>query len=323
MSGSSLYFGSPEPRAQTKSRAWMHGTPPHTTHESEHDSDPDSAVSSSPDVETSTQQASALANVASRYGNKSPYPFGPPGQESLVPRWSDDSDALSGEGTLSSCDSHEEYDDDWEEESTPHHGQSTCTPPTSFSNGRPTSCSNSPRSQKSGSASSNDQLSDWLMPRPAVQDFLARNPSVIRHLAYNTVGHLDWAFDDGGVDGAEVRVSGAAIDRNLLLYQAIVEVFWQSKRIWEVLDMAAEPTDGAEWTLRVWFRKRRRDTVPLASFTRMLDENPDLVMEGHQRRALAKEIRRNRPDSLLKFSTGVAEIEDRDAQDTPVNSDSY
>ncbi|POR36521.1 Uncharacterized protein TPAR_03229 [Tolypocladium paradoxum] len=381
MSGSSLYFGSPEPGAQVESRASMHGTAPQMMPSHEHDADPDDAVSSSPDAETARRQAPTLANKAPRCGNKSPYPFGLPGRESLTSSWSY-SDTLSGERTPSSSNSHEEYDDDHGQESMPHRGNVTSAPPTTSSNSSSSSSSNSPRSQTCSIASPSSRLSDWLMPRPvsspptssprsltdsilslfeplpsaeaqrdrppytawspkgqrrlryirhalsmphdacpeAVQDFLARNPSVIRHLAYNTVGHPDWAFDDRGVDGAEVHVCGAAVDRNLLLYQAIAEVFWQSRRVWDVLDMAAEPTDETEWTLRVWFRKRRRDAVPLASFTRMLDEDPDLVMEDHQRRALAQEIRRKRPDSLLKCSTGVADIEDRDARDSRLPS---
>ncbi|PNY23594.1 Uncharacterized protein TCAP_06463 [Tolypocladium capitatum] len=364
----SHYDGSPpEPRGRTESRARTDG-PPHTrmTRTPEPDSDPDSAVGASPDVETS------------RYRNKSPYPFGLPGRESPVSRWSDDSDAPDRGRSPSSCDSHEEYAAEWEEEPLPHGGKITSTSPTGLGN--------SLRSQGRGSASASDQLSDRLMPCPvrspqitepksrtdsiltllgplpsaeaqqdrppyaawspegqrrlryirhalsmpddspaeAVQDFLARNPSVIRHLAYNTVGHPDWTFDDGGADGAEVRVSGAAVDRNLLLYQAITDVFWKSKRIWDVLDMAAEPTCETEWTLRVWYRKRRRDVVPPACFSRMLDEEPDLVMEDHQRKALAKEIRLNRPDSLLKFSTAAADIDDRHAQGYPdVDGESY
>lgn len=145
----------------------------------------------------------------------------------------------------------------------------------------------------------------------AVEDFLARNPSVVRHLASGTVAHPEWAFDDrcvGAAAAAEVQVSGDGASRNLQLYQAITEVLWQSNPIWEALDMAAEPTDERERLLRVECRKRRRDTVPAPSFARMLDDNPDLVMEDLQRRALAEAIRRNRPDSLLKFSTGAAEI---------------
>ncbi|UNI21165.1 hypothetical protein JDV02_007179 [Purpureocillium takamizusanense] len=110
-------------------------------------------------------------------------------------------------------------------------------------------------------------------PFEAVEGFLARNPSVLRHLAAQTVAHPDWTFkDDGGRGGGnthnrggsrggggsgkragganesrggpprtsrcegEVQVRDAdALHRNAVLYQAIAEVRWGSDAVRDVL----------------------------------------------------------------------------------------
>lgn len=155
----------------------------------------------------------------------------------------------------------------------------------------------------------------------AVDGFLARNPSILRHLAYNTVSHPDWAFDDddstrseefswqrrrrapSGITEAEVRVADdGAVSRNLLLLHAISEVYWSSSIVHQVLAVIVTPTGINERAVRVGLRKRRGERAHVVSCTDLLDNDPMAALGERDRRKLAALIQRARPDSLLKYS---------------------
>ncbi|OAQ81926.1 hypothetical protein VFPBJ_04510 [Purpureocillium lilacinum] len=164
----------------------------------------------------------------------------------------------------------------------------------------------------------------------AIDAFLARNTSVLRHLAACTAPHPDWRLEDddesrsnndeqGGGGRSrrwgEVRVCDAeALRRNEMLYRAISELCWQAKAVDDVLAWVEGRTGFSkeeDYAISVGLRKRRRERLHVLRCASVLEEDSYRFNEK-DRRELAKAIRQDRPGSLLRHSVCSDDLADED-----------
>ncbi|KAL3962191.1 hypothetical protein ACCO45_003714 [Purpureocillium lilacinum] len=168
------------------------------------------------------------------------------------------------------------------------------------------------------------------VPFAAIDAFLARNTSVLRHLAACTAPHPDWRLEDddesrsnndeqGGGGRSrrwgEVRVCDAeALRRNEMLYRAISELCWRAKAVDDVLAWVEGRTGFCkeeDYAISVGLRKRRRERLHVLRCASVLEEDSYRFNEK-DRRELAKAIRQHRPGSLLRHSVCSDDLADED-----------
>ncbi|KAF7562217.1 hypothetical protein G7046_g1916 [Stylonectria norvegica] len=135
----------------------------------------------------------------------------------------------------------------------------------------------------------------------AIQDYLSHNISIIRHLELRTVAHPDWSFESGLVHW-EVGVSGAALERNKMLYRAIREISWHDDQLEDALWIADDTDERSVWTLREAMRKVRVGTLSLAAYQRICAEDPVFEREERENKERLRLARMMRPGSLLRNS---------------------
>ncbi|KAJ6445941.1 autophagy-like protein 3 [Purpureocillium lavendulum] len=181
-------------------------------------------------------------------------------------------------------------------------------------------------------------------PFEAVDAFLARNPSVVRHLAAGAVAHPDWT---AALDGDEVRMRGHGRGRgrgrgyvspngastlpprpplmlSLMMLRAVSEVCWRSQTVRDLVALTrgkAPSREEGEYLMRDGLRKRRAQRRHVLRCASVPDDDPFLMANEKDRRDLAIAIRRHRPGSLLRHSVRPDELHDSDDVDDDDDND--
>lgn len=135
----------------------------------------------------------------------------------------------------------------------------------------------------------------------AIEEFLAGNLSIVRHMAFETVAHPGWNFDEYCPTGeAEVHLNRAAVKRNRKTLQAILDIRWEDNRINNILNRLAKPHWDSNWMLRILLRKEKVGVLSPSVREKMHAEDPNFDLEGREMFRQVQVMRRKRPNSLLR-----------------------
>ncbi|RFU71793.1 hypothetical protein TARUN_10470 [Trichoderma arundinaceum] len=136
-----------------------------------------------------------------------------------------------------------------------------------------------------------------------IQDFLSRNPSIIRYLAFNLVPHPDLIFSEPSQD-YEVNVedpNGRKQNRRML--RAIRQLEWVDQSVSHVAEKSRAGS-LEDWDALAAMTKVRQSAILPSVYKKMLEQNlwstDKKWRKKWQRRAVAK-MRQDRPTSLLSI----------------------